>query len=70
MTNADFFKLYRLPAQIDLVERRLAQLDRVPREERRRYWRARHAAATTKHNRLMDRAAAFGLRDLAAKRRN
>lgn len=67
MTDADIMKLYRLPDQIAQVEDRLTQLDGVPREQRRKYWRARHAAAIAKHHRLMDRAAAFGLRDLAPK---
>ncbi|MGW8201932.1 hypothetical protein ACWGM0_05205 [Sphingomonas bisphenolicum] len=65
MTHADFLKICRLPDQLAMVERRLDQLDRVPREERRKYWRARYAAAIAKHNRLTARAAAFGLRDLA-----
>ncbi|MGE4324192.1 MAG: hypothetical protein AB7E60_14345 [Sphingobium sp.] len=67
MTHADHLKIHRLPAQLDLVERRLAQLETVPRLERRKYWHARHAAAVAKRSRLIARAAAFGLRDLAAK---
>jgi hypothetical protein len=64
MTNAERIQLHRLPTQLDLVRRRLEQLDRTPRHERKKYWRHRHAAAVAKHKRLTERAAAFGLADL------
>jgi hypothetical protein len=66
MTHADHLRIHRLPDQLDAATRRLAQLDRTPREERRAYWYRRRATVIAKHNRLVDRAATLGLRDLAA----
>ena len=64
MTHADHLRIHRLPGQLDLVRARLAQLDRTPRLERNRYWRERYAAAPAKRKRLLDRAQAYGLRDI------
>lgn len=65
MTHADHLRIHRLPGQLELVRARLAQLERTPRFERNRYWRARYATAIAKHKRLIARAAELGLRDLA-----
>jgi hypothetical protein len=66
MTHADYLKIHRLPGQLDLVERRLAQLNRTPREQRNAYWYRRWSAVQAKHQRLTNRARDLGLRELAA----
>lgn len=64
MTNADLLKIHRLPAQLEAVQRRLEHLRTKPRHLRNSVWLRSRAAAEAKHKRLIERAAAYGLRDL------
>lgn len=61
MTHADHLRIHRLPGQLEAVRRRLDHLNKTPRTARNS-----GTAAIAKHNRLTARAAALGLRDLAA----
>ncbi|KEZ00114.1 hypothetical protein AI27_12655 [Sphingomonas sp. BHC-A] len=66
MTHADHLRILRLPRQLEAVRARLAQLQTQPRHQRNSVWLRSRAAAEAKHRRLTARAAALGLRDLAA----
>ncbi len=66
MTHADHLRIHRLPDQLEAVRHRLDHLNKTPRAERNAVWMRSRATNEAKHKRLTARAAAYGLRDLAA----